>query len=43
MDDADKQEDFEEDPDKLTKELIEEKLKEARERLEKYERYYCGS
>ena len=39
LDDADKQEDFEEDPDKLTKELIEEKLKEARERLEKYERY----
>ena len=39
LDDADKQEGFEEDPDKLTKELIEEKLKEARERLEKYERY----
>lgn len=39
LDVADKQEDFEEDPDKLTKELIEEKLKEARERLEKYERY----
>jgi transposase len=39
LDDADRQEDFEEDPDKLTKELIEEKLKEARERLEKYEGY----
>lgn len=39
LDDADRQEDFEEDPDKLTKELIGEKLKEARERLEKYERY----
>lgn len=39
LDEADKQEDFEEIPDKLTKELIEEKLKEARERLEKYEGY----
>lgn len=39
LDDADRQEDFEEEPDKLTKELIEEKLKEARERLEKYEGY----
>lgn len=39
LDDADKQEDFEEDPDKLTKELIEEKLKEARRRLAKYEGY----
>lgn len=39
LDDSDKQEDFEEAPDKLTKELIDEKLKEARERLEKYEGY----
>ena len=39
LDDADKQEDLEEDPDRLTKELVEEKLKEARERLEKYEGY----
>ena len=39
LDDADKQEDLEDDPENLTKELIEEKLKEARERLEKYEGY----
>ncbi len=37
LDDTDKQEDFEEELDRITKELIEEKLKEARERLEKYE------
>lgn len=35
LDDADKQEGLEENPENLTKELIEEKLKEARERLEK--------
>ena len=39
LDDADKQDDLEDDPENLTKELIEEKLKEARERLEKYEGY----
>lgn len=39
LDDADKEEGFEEDPDKLTKELVEEKVKEARERLAKYEGY----
>lgn len=39
LDDADKQEEFGESPENLTKELIEEKLKEARERLEKYEGY----
>ncbi len=39
LDDADKEEGFEEGPDKLTKELVEEKLKEARERLAKYEGY----
>lgn len=39
LDDADKQEDFEESPDELTKELVEKKLKEARERLAKYEGY----
>lgn len=39
LDDTDKQEDFEEEPENLTKELIEEKLKEARKRLEKYEGY----
>lgn len=39
LDDADKQEDFEEDPENLTKEVIEEKLREARDRLEKYECY----
>ena len=39
LDDADRQDDLEDDPENLTKELIEEKLKEARERLEKYEGY----
>lgn len=39
LDDADKQEDFEDNPENLTKELIEEKLKEALERLERYEGY----
>ena len=39
LDDADKQEELEGNPENLTKELIEEKLKEARERLEKYEGY----
>ena len=39
LDDADKQDNLEDDPENLTKELIEEKLKEARERLEKYEGY----
>ena len=39
LDDADKREEFEESPENLTKELIEERLKEARERLEKYEGY----
>ena len=37
LDDADKQEDFDENPENLTKEFIEGKLREARERLEKYE------
>lgn len=39
LDDADEQEDLEEASDHLTKELIEKKLKEARERLERYEGY----
>ena len=39
LDDADKQDDLEEDPENLTKEMIEEKLREARERLAKYECY----
>lgn len=39
LDDEDRQEDYEEEPDNLTKELIEEKLKEARERLARYESY----
>lgn len=39
LDDADKQESLDEEPENLTRELIEEKLKEARERLEKYEGY----
>ena len=39
LDEADRNEDFEDDPDELTKEVIEAKLKEARERLEKYEGY----
>ena len=39
LDDADKRDDLEDDPGNLTKELVEGKLKEARERLEKYEGY----
>lgn len=39
LEDADKQDDSEEKPDELTREIIEEKLKEARERLERYEGY----
>lgn len=39
LDDADRQEDFEDNPERLTRELIEEKLQEARERLKKYEGY----
>ena len=39
LDDADKQDDYEEEPDRLTKELVEEKLKEAKERLARYEGY----
>ena len=39
LEDTDKEEDLEERPDQLTKEVIEEKLKEARERLERYEGY----
>ena len=39
LDDTDRQEDLEEEPGKLTRELVEEKLKEARERLAKYEGY----
>ena len=39
LDDADKEDDYEDKPENLTKELIEAKLKEARERLEKYEGY----
>lgn len=39
LDDADRQEDFGDDPERLTRELIEEKLQEARERLKKYEGY----
>lgn len=39
LDDADREEDFEEDPERLTRELIEERLQEARERLKKYEGY----
>lgn len=39
LDDADKQDNLEDEPEKLTRELIEEKLKEARERLAKYEGY----
>ncbi len=35
LDDMDKQEDLDENPENLTKELIEKKLREARERLEK--------
>ena len=39
LDDMDKQEDLDDMPENLTKELVEEKLKEARERLERYEGY----
>lgn len=39
LDDADRQEDFEDNPERLTRELIEGKLQEARERLKKYEGY----
>ncbi len=39
LDEADRNEDFEDEPDELTKEVVEAKLKEARERLEKYEGY----
>ena len=39
LDDADKEDDYEETPDNLTKEIIEAKLKEARERLARYEGY----
>lgn len=39
LDEADRQDDFEESPESLTKEMIEEKLEEARGRLEKYEGY----
>lgn len=39
LDDADRQENFGDDPEQLTRELIEEKLQEARERLKKYEGY----
>lgn len=39
LDDMDKQEELDENPENLTKELIEKKLREARERLEKYEGY----
>lgn len=39
LDDADKEDDYDENPDNLTKEIIEAKLKEARERLARYEEY----
>lgn len=39
LDDMDKAEDLDDLPENLTKELIEQKLEEARERLEKYEGY----
>lgn len=39
LDDTDRQEDFEDNPEWLTREVIEEKLQEARERLKKYEGY----
>ncbi len=39
LDDVDKQEDLDENPKDLTKKFIEEKLREVRERLEKYEGY----
>ncbi len=37
--DMDEQEDLEEEPEQMTREMIEEKLKEAQERLERYEGY----
>ena len=39
LDDTDRQEDFEDNPEWLTREVIEEKLQEARERLKKYDGY----
>lgn len=39
LEEADKQDNAEENPDDLTKEIIEEKLMESRERLERYEGY----
>ena len=39
LDDTDRQEDFEDNPEWLTRGVIEEKLQEARERLKKYEGY----
>lgn len=39
LDDADRQDELDDTPERLTKELIEEKLKEAKARLEKYEGY----
>lgn len=39
LDDMDKQEEMDDMPENLTKELVDEKLKEARERLERYEGY----
>lgn len=39
LQDMDEQEDMEETPDRLTREVIEEKLKEAQERLARYEAY----
>lgn len=39
LDDMDKHDDLEEDVENITKELVEEKLSEARERLAKYEEY----
>lgn len=39
LDDTDRQEDFEDNPEWLTREVIEEKAQEARERLKKYEGY----
>lgn len=39
LDDMDKQEEMDDMPENLTKELVDEKLKEARERLERYESY----
>ena len=39
LDDTDRREELEEGPEKLTRELVEKRLKEARERLAKYEGY----